>query len=164
VAFAVGARCINPATTGGVPNVYKATVGGISSNAGSGPTGTTTTPITDGTVTWLYLGAYSGSVVDIAPELAGEVGASTLLTLAESMCADADLWGDIFDDGRRYLAAHFGQLSRLRGKGMITSEGVGPLSRSYAQLMGPNMWQLTAAGRVYETLARTTGALFGSVP
>ncbi len=163
-AYPVGSRVVNPPSAGAQPNVYRATTGGTSGNAG-GPVGTDpAAPITDGTVTWVYLGQWSGAVVDIAPELAAEPGAATMLKLAEDMCADSDLWGSILDDGRRYLAAHFGQLARLRGKGMITSEAVGPLSRSYAALMGPTMWHLTAAGRVYETLARSTGSCLGTVP
>lgn len=160
-----GARVTNPPSTYAAPNVYQATTGGVSDLYSSGPTGTDPdTPITDGTVVWVHLGPYTGSVVDVAPELASEAGASTFLHLAENMCADADVWGSILDDGRRYLAAHFGQLARLKGRGMVASESVGPLSRSYASLMGPQSFHLTSAGRVYETLARSTSALFGSVP
>jgi hypothetical protein len=160
-----GSRVINPPTPYDLPNTYYASVGGTSDLYGVGPTGTDpNTPITDGTVLWLYIGAWTGAVVDVAPELASAPGANVMLAMAENMCADVNVWGSILDDGRRYLAAHFGQLARLRGKGMITAESVGPLSRSYATLMGPLMWNLTAAGRAYETLARSTSAIFGTVP
>ncbi len=163
-AYIVGQRVTNPPSIYDAPNVYVVSVGGVSELYGTGPTGTDpAVPITDGTVEWTYLGAWVGSVVDAAPELTGEAGAATFLRMAENMCADANLWGSLLDDGRRYLAAHFGQLARLKGKGMVTAEAVGPLSRSYAALMGSQVFDLTGAGRMYETLARSV-ACFGSVP
>ena len=157
-AYSVGQRVVN----GG--NVYQCSAAG-SSGAAPGPTGTSlTTPIVDGTVTWYYLGAFTGAVVDIAPELSGFVGAATALQLAEEIVNNPTLWGPLFDDARRYVAAHIGQFARLRGKGMITAEAVGPLSRSYTSLTGPLTWDLTAAGRMYRSLVRMTSAPLGSVP
>jgi hypothetical protein len=164
-AYPVGARIINPPSAGAAPNVYEATAGGTSDPYGTGPTGTDPdSPITDGSVVWKYLGEFTGSVVDVAAELAGFAGARVMLKLAEKLCADASLWGDILDDGRRYLAAHLAQLSLLEGRGPVSSESVGPISSSYASLVADDALMLTPAGRTYRTLARTTPALFGSVP
>lgn len=163
-AYAHGARVVNPPSAGAALNVYEATVGGTSSASAGGPVGTTSTPIVDGTVTWSYLGTWTGAVVDVDAKLASLAGSRTLLQLAETIVSDAVLWGSLFDDGRRYLAAHYGQMARLNGKGMISSEGLGPLSRSYAALMGTTTYGLTSAGLMFRTLARSTVALFGSVP
>lgn len=150
-------------------NVYQCVQAGTSGLAA--PTGTGT-GITDGTVKWDYLGAYTGSVTDYAPDLASGTPVITpaaqgvFLNLADKLVSDLDVWqarvrGDLIDPGRAYLAAHFGQLSRLRGHGPVTSEAVGPLSRGYASLVGPFAVDLTPAGRQYMDLVRTTTAIFG---
>ena len=164
-AYPVGARVVNPASTGAAPGVYQATVGGSSATTGSGPTATTGT-ISDGSVRWVYLGPSTGSVVDVAPELHATAAPAqqVFLALAESVVADAALWGDLFDDGRRYVAAHFGQLARNRGHGQVTSEGVGSLSRGYASTAGNDDWSLTPAGRIFASLAGLTSAPLGAVP
>lgn len=157
--YAVSARVVN----GG--NVYQCVGAGTSAGSG-GPTGTGA-GIVDGGVTWNYLGPFTGAVLDVAPELAtgspviAPEAQSTLLALAEQLVASLDIWGTLLDDGRRYLAAHLAELSRLRGRGPITAESVGPLSRSYATLMGTRSLQLTPAGRMYLDLIRTTKAVFG---
>jgi len=155
--YFVGDRVVN----GG--NVYQCTAKGISDTSG-GPTGTTSA-ITDGTVTWAYLGPDAGSVVDVAPDMATATAVEqrAWLALAERLVADADLWGDLLDDGRRFLAAHFGQLSRLQGHGQVTAEGVGELSRSYAALQGDSDTSLTSAGRGFAALMRSTVAVLGLV-
>lgn len=146
-----------------VGNVYTCTVAGTSANSG-GPTGTGD-EITDGTVTWSYLGPNTGSVVDVAPDVANVPAASqrVYLGLAERLAADLTVWGDLLDDGRRYLAAHFGELSILRGHGPITSEAVGALSRGYVALMGPFSTDLTPCGRVYKDLYMTLPTVLGYV-
>jgi len=156
-AYFVGDRVVN----GG--NVYRCTAKGASATSG-GPTGTDSA-ITDGTVTWAYAGPDAGSVVDVAPELATATAAEqrAWLTLADRLVADADLWGDLLDDGRRFLAAHFGQLARLQGHGQVTSETVGELSRSYAALQGDSDTSLTTMGRAFMALARSTVATLGLV-
>jgi hypothetical protein len=149
-----------------VGNAYVCRQAGTSAALGGGPTGTGT-GIVDGTCLWDFLGAYTGSVLDVAPELATgspvitRAAQITFLSLAERRVGDAALWLDILDDGRRYLAAHFGQLTRLRGHGPLTSESVGQLARGYAALMGPFAVDLTAAGRAYMDLVRTLPTVVG---
>ena len=163
--YAVGARVVN------VGNVYLCTVAGTSGNTG-GPTATTTTPITDGSVTWSYLGAFLGMfVLGAAPELATGAPVITafmqimFLDLAEELVSDPAIWltPTLLDAGRAYLAAHFGELARLRGHGPLTAQTVGPLSRSYASMIGPFAVDLTSAGRAYMDLVRTTPAALGIV-
>jgi hypothetical protein len=156
-AYAVRARVVN----GG--NVYVCITAGTSA-AATGPTGTDS-DITDGTVHWQYLGVYTGCVLDVAPELSAIAAGSqgVFLALADNLVSDIDVWGDLLDDGRRYLAAHFGELSKFRGHGPITAQTVGPLSRSYASLTGAFAVDLTSAGRMYMDLVRTTSAVLGLV-
>jgi len=156
-AYFVGDRVVN----GG--NVYKCTAKGGSATTG-GPTGTGSA-ITDGTVTWAYLGPDAGSVVDVAPDVATAtlVEQRAWLALAERLVADTTLWDDLLDDGRRFLAAHFAQLARLQGHGQVTAESVGELSRSYAALQGDTDTSLTSAGRAFSALARSTTAVLGLV-
>jgi len=69
-AYAYGAMVTN----GG--NVYFCGTAGTSSGSGSGPTSTATTPITDGGVTWYYVGPGMGAVlVPFAAEQTGPIGA-----------------------------------------------------------------------------------------
>ena len=160
--YAIGDRSIN----GG--NVYGCTAAGTSATSG-GPSGTDSAPITDGTVTWLYLGPFTGAVTAVAPQLdaPGKAIAPSaqlvFLNLAEQLVSDPDVWGTLLDDGRRYLAAHLAELSQLRGHGPVTASSVGPLSRSYASFIGPQAWMLTVSGRAYMDLVRTTTAVLGLV-
>lgn len=155
--YALRARVVNG------NNVYQCITEGTSATSG-GPTGTSS-DITDHTAHWKYLGVYSGSVVAVASELAtvDVVTQFVYLGLAELLVADTTVWGDLLDDGRRFLAAHFGQLAKFRGHGPITSESVGPLSRSYASLTGDFAVDLTSAGRSYMDLVRTLPTVMGLV-
>ena len=75
-------------------------------------------------------------VVKIAPEL------STLAVDTQNeILADVDLevdpgtWNEFADKGRKYLAAHLGTLARPGSVGVagpVTSETLGPMSRSYS--------------------------------
>lgn len=161
-AYAVNARVVNAG------NVYQCITSGTSAGSG-GPT-TTASDITDGTCHWKYKGAYNLIfVTGVAPDLASgsptiTAGAQALfLALAEELVADPAVWltDTLMDAGRAYLAAHFGQLSRLRGHGPVTSEAVGPVSRGYASMQGPFAIHLTSAGQAYMDLVRTTPAVFG---
>ncbi len=161
-AYAVNARVVQ------VGNVYQCSVAGTS--GATGPVGTTS-PQTDGSVTWLYLGAYAGYfVLGFAPELATGSPTITLtyqtmyLNLAESLVVDTRIWlGPLLDQGRAALAAHYGEMGRLRGHGPITAEAVGALSRGYAALMGKSDLDLTTGGRAYAGLLGVTPAVFGAV-
>lgn len=105
-------------------------------------------------------------VIDVAPELA-EIPASSqgaFLTTATTLVQDADVWGDLLPIGQAYMAAHLGQLWRLKGRGPISSEGVGALSRAYASLSGDRgVWDLTPAGQMFIALVLTTSASLGAV-
>ncbi len=156
-AYVVSARVVN----GG--NVYVCATAGTSASSG-GPTGTTS-PITDGTVTWTYLGAAGGTVVDVDAKLA-DVTASAqnfFLTLACKLVADAYLWGDLQDNGQAFLAAHYGELWLRKGNGQVTSEAVGALSRGYAALTGPFDVDKTNGGLLYMGLVRTLPTTMGLV-
>ncbi len=158
-AYAVNARVINAG------NVYVCRAAGVSSASG-GPIWTFPA-VLDGTVTWDYLGAYLGvSVLGVAPYLYPAIGAlsqAIFLSLAEEQVSDPRMWfpAIVMDSARAYLAAHFGELLRLRGSGPITSESVDRLARSYASLVGPFAVQMTASGRAYMDLVRGTPAVFG---
>ena len=147
-------------------NVYRCTAPGTSAVSGPGPTGTSSA-ITDGSVTWAYLGVNSGAVIDAYPALASLAATTpqqaTWLGLAERLVADdgPDVWGELFDDGRRALAAHFGFLAQLDGTGPITSESIGPASRSYAALMTDDALSMTPAGLAYRSLCQTLPTVFG---
>lgn len=159
-AYAVGARVVSSG------NVYQCSVAGTSGAVA--PSGTTS-PQTDGSVSWLYLGVYNTFfALGFAPELATGTPAITLpmqtmyLTLAEILVADVSIWiGGLLDPGRAACAAHLGELARLQGRGSITAEAVGPISQNNAALMGESAMLLTTAGRAYLDLVNTTPAIFG---
>lgn len=155
--YVIGDRVVN----GG--NVYRCTVAGTSGNTG-GPTGTGSA-ITDGNCTWAYLGANGGAVIDVAAELATLTAGQqrSILDMVDRQVADAEFLGSYFDDGARYLAAHLGAVSKLKGKGPVTAEAVGSVSRSYASLLQFGPLGTTAYGVEFERLVRLTGASLGEV-
>lgn len=61
-------------------------------------------------------------------------GLQTLILAIVDRQIDDSAWGSFADDGRRYLAAHLGSLSYpgTIAPGGVTSESVGPFSRSNA--------------------------------
>ncbi len=154
--YLLNARAVN----GG--NVYIVTAPGTSASSG-GPTGTGSA-ITDGTVTWAYLGAFTGAVTSVSLEDLSAISfpsQTVFLNLAETLVADVSVWGALLDDGRRYYAAHLGELARLQGIGPVTSQAVGPISQANASLMGDDVLLLTACGRQYAFLTRTLPTVFG---
>ncbi len=156
--YVIGDRVINDSN-----KVYRCTAPGISAAAG-GPTGTST-GITDGSCTWDYLGANAGAVIDVAAELATLTAGQqrSILDMVDRQVADPEIWGSYLDDGARYLAAHLGAVSKLKGKGPVTAEAVGSVSRSYASLLQFGPLGTTAYGVEYERLVRLTGASLGEV-
>ncbi len=155
--YVIGDRVVN----GG--NVYRCTAQGTSAAAG-GPTGTST-GITDGSCTWDYLGANGGAVIDVAPELATAAAGQqrSILDMVDRQVADPEIWGSYLDDGAVYLAAHLATLSKAKGKGPVTAEAVGQVSRSYASLLQFGRLGLTSYGVEYERLVRLTPAALGEV-
>lgn len=73
-------------------------------------------------------------VTAVAPELASTstTTQNMILALVERwVSSDSRAWGSLADDGKRYLAAHLGTLVGNKS-GAISSESLGPMSRSYS--------------------------------
>lgn len=84
---------------------------------------------------------WAADVVPIASALASTSVATQNLVLAiVNREIDDTAWGDLADDGRRYLAAHFGTIFSGAGGGAIagpvTSETLGQMARSYGTISG----------------------------
>jgi len=95
-------------------------------------------------------------VVNIAPALTASAiptGMQAALLTRVQTEVDDDAWGEYADFGRAYLAAH---LATIRfNTGAITSESVGPLSRSYAMLpITQSLLATTMFGMEYLRLLR----------
>lgn len=81
-----------------------------------------------------------------------DADAQTLFLATAALLVDADEWGGLYDKGVLYMAAHLGLLSAwsLAGAGgaagPVTSETLGPMSRSYA-----NLFQASATDGVLGT-------------
>jgi hypothetical protein len=160
-AYLPGQYIINPPSSGAVPNVYVATVGGTSGLA-PGPV-STSSAIADGSVTWAWVGQWTGSVTDLAPDCstAPTPEQVTIMSMVYRQMTGPD-WGGLQDDASRYLAAHLATLARSRGRGPTTSEAVGPLSRGYSSLLAMGALGQTSYGIEYLRLARLTPAVLGA--
>ncbi len=96
-------------------------------------------------------------VTNVAPGLTTaviSVGMQTaILDRVNNHEVDDAAWGEYADIGRAYLAAH---LASIRNNtGMITSETLGPMSRSYANLSQLNSYlALSVFGVEYLRLLR----------
>lgn len=105
-------------------------------------------------------------VVNIAPELGGTVvapGTQTAILAIVQRQVDDDAWGEFADDGRAYLAAH---LASIRGdEGLVTSESLGAMSRSYAIPPGIlGSLALSTYGAEYARLQKIAVAFAAFVP
>lgn len=104
----------------------------------------------------------------IAPELSTLAAASQtyILGLVNERMIDDDVWLEFADDGRAYLAAHLGTLATGSGSGSgaVTSESIGPFSRSYASPSDDDALDTTKYGRFYKTLLRMAVAVPALVP
>lgn len=156
--YTAGQRVINDSG-----KVYRCTTGGTSAGSG-GPTGTSSA-ITDNSVVWEYLGADTGAVVDLAPELSTTPAAAQVTILGSVLRQmDADAWGDLFDDGQRALAAHIASVAKSRGRGPLTAEAVGSISRSYGSMLPSSpLLGTTMYGLEFRRLARLTLSALGAV-
>lgn len=65
-------------------------------------------------------------------------------------------WGDQYDDGVMYMTAHLLALSRRPSSaaGVVVSETVGSMSRSYAAPTSGDLMQSTSYGQVFADLSR----------
>lgn len=80
------------------------------------------------------------NVEELAPEIVGLVPAGVqtyFLALVDKQIND-DEWADLADDGRRWLAAHYGsKFATASGSGVVgpvTGETLGPMARTYGTL------------------------------
>ena len=104
-------------------------------------------------------------VVEIAPELADTADAAqtAILAMARRLC-NAAAFGELYADGVRYLAAHLATIGRNKGRGPVTAEAVGQLSRSYGTLVAlAGTWGATAYGAHYYQLTRMLPTVLGAV-
>ena len=104
-------------------------------------------------------------MIGVASELAtlGAEQQRSILDTVDRQVADPEVWGSYLDDGARYLAAHLGTLSKLKGKGPVTAEAVGNISRSYANMLQLGVLGTTPYGLEYGRLVRLTTASLGEV-
>lgn len=76
------------------------------------------------------------------------------ITLAASL-TNAERWGDAYDAGVAYLAAHTLSVE-LQGRkapsGPVASESAGPLAQSYAVMATDDALDMTPWGRLYKSL------------
>lgn len=87
-----------------------------------------------------------------------------ILQIVDLQIDDAE-WFDLADTGRMYLAAHLGTLSNGSGSGIVTSETLGAMSRSY--MLPPGIrgaLATTRYGIYYEYLIGLLPASLGMVP
>lgn len=166
-AYTRGARVVNSTVeVDGFPIgcVYECVVAGTSAGVGPGPTGTDSgLPITDGGVTWRYKGPIGGEVIGLAPQFSTVAALEqvTVLGIADRSVG-VEWFGDDADTARLYLAAHIAAMAELQGKGAVTAEGVGALSRSYSTAAGiEGDLGLTSYGAVFRRLQLATGAGMG---
>lgn len=112
-------------------------------------------------------------VTAIAPELtstAVPTATQTVLLAIVDRQIDDSVWLDLADDGRRYLAAHLGTLYSSDGSagGEVTSESLGPMSRSYSTSStsesGAGSLGTTKYGVFYLHLLRLLPSHIGFVP
>ena len=106
----------------------------------------------------MALGIDWDDVVLIAPELSAvaAVAQTAILAAVDLQLHDTAL-GTMRDLCATYLAAHLGALTRRGGvSGMVTSESVGQVSRSYANSVaqGAGLYSSTVYGQEYERLLR----------
>ncbi len=109
-------------------------------------------------------------VQEIAPELTDTTvplpTQAILLQIVDLQLED-EAWGDLADIGRRYLAAHLGSLYASGGSagGYVTSESLGPMSRSYGLPTGvQGALATTKYGIEYQRLIQLLPCSLGFVP
>jgi hypothetical protein len=94
--------------------------------------------------------------ITTATELSSVASASqtAILTMVEAQ-VDTESWGDLYDFGCAYLAAHLATIGRRKGVGgSVSGESVGSVSRQYANSVAAGAAQLgsTSYGVEYERL------------
>lgn len=107
-------------------------------------------------------------VVLIAPELSTVATATqNLLLVIVDRQIDGEVWGSYADDGALYLAAHLGTLANggAAGAGPVTSETLGPMSRSYGMPSGVSgTFGTTRYGVMFEQLRLIAVGIAAFVP
>lgn len=116
-------------------------------------------------VTW-------AQVLLVAPELSSitDTSAQALFLDIASRQVDPDVCGEFTDDMHRYMTAHLATLgaggSAGGAAGPVTSETLGPMSRSYGTLSGASTEDslgLTRYGLEYKRLANLLAPSIGVV-
>lgn len=108
-------------------------------------------------------------VVEVGAELSTVPTATqnVILAMVDRQIDDA-VWGDMADDGRRYLAAHMGAVynSSPGAAGPLVSETLGPMSRSYGASSSSDDDELatTKYGKMYLHMLRLLPTSLGLVP
>ena len=108
-------------------------------------------------------------VVEIGSELSSvPVATQTVILAMVDRQIDDTVWGDMADDGRRYLAAHMGAVynSAPGAAGAVVSESLGPMSRTYASGSSSDDDELatTKYGKFYLHMLRLLPTSLGFVP
>lgn len=110
-------------------------------------------------ITWTDVGNLDATLSSVA------VSTQTLILSIVQRQVDDDAWGTFADDGRLFLAAHLGRLYGGPGAGFVTSETLGPMSRSYGLPPGvKGALSTTKWGIEYERLLRIAIGIAAFVP
>lgn len=111
-------------------------------------------------ISWTDVSNLDASLATVA------IGTQTLILSIVDRQVDADAWGTFVDDGKLFLAAHFGRLYGQGGAaGPVTSETLGPMSRSYGMPVGiTGALATTKWGIEYERLMRIALGVASFVP
>jgi hypothetical protein len=112
-------------------------------------------------ITWV-------DVVKIAPALSTlAVDAQTIILAQVTLLLNASAFGAKYDTACTYFAAHLGTLAQegaYAPGGPITSETIGPGSKSYAApLASDPFWDTTSFGKMYRWIAKTLPGRVGFV-
>lgn len=114
---------------------------------------------------------WAADVVPIAPSLStASTTFQNLILAIVNREIDDEVWGTFADDGRRFLAAHFGTImtggAGGAAGGPITSESLGAMTRSYGMIQGevPPALQKTWYGLEYYRILLIAVAVPALVP
>lgn len=98
-------------------------------------------------------------IVDIASEFSAiDSGRIDRLVVIAALQVPASKWGDVTDYGTALLVCHMLKLDAQKGKGAVTDETIGDISRSFAAPSSGNKadgLDLTAYGTQFKQLRST---------
>ncbi len=107
-------------------------------------------------------------VLKVAPALSTlSVEQQTLILAQVALLLNANVFGTKYDMASTYFAAHLGTLFKegaYAPGGPITSETIGPASKSYAAPAASDpFWDSTSFGKMYRFIAKTLPPRVGFV-